>query len=120
MGMVERKKPGIKAGGPNPGGFKKGEDSRRHVGAPWEVRKRDFGQMCKEYTPGAIDKLNAIIEDDTASNRDRLSAIELLVSHAVGTPVSRVVHASVTGGETPAGLSTDALDRLIASIPLEE
>jgi hypothetical protein len=98
MGVAERKKPGPKPGQRHSGQFQPGYDEKRHVGSPWEVKKRDFGQMCKEYTPGALEKLNQIIEDESASNRDRLSAIELMVSHAVGTPVNRSVALSLDGG----------------------
>ncbi len=92
-----RKKPGPRPGTRHAGMFKPGYDERRM--APRV--KRDFQALVKDHAEEAAEVLLECIRDEGAPWKERRASAELLIAHAVGTPVSRVLHAQTNG--LPAG-----------------
>jgi len=86
-------KPGPKPGQPHSGQFQPGFDKRR-MGA---TVKRDFQALVREHADEALQCLMDCVQDEKASWKERRAASELIIAHAVGTPVSRVLQANVTG-----------------------
>ena len=89
-----RKKPGPKPGTRHAGMFQKGHDPRR-LEAPRV--KRDFQALVKDHADEALQCLLDCVRDDRAPWKERRAASELLIAHAVGTPVNRIVQAQVGG-----------------------
>tara|TARA_R110002012_G_scaffold168491_1_gene332017 strand:+ start:388 stop:753 length:366 start_codon:yes stop_codon:yes gene_type:complete len=110
-------KVGLKKGQVHSGSFKKGADPRRHVGGPWAKEKQSFQAMCQGYTDDALQTLSEAVTSDSVGWKDRLAAAELLLSHAHGSPVSRLQVAQMDAGNIgtgsdPAKLSNAQLLRL--------
>ena len=104
-----RRKPGCRPGQKHAGQFKAGFDERRHLEGPTKV-KMEFRVAIAESAEQAVRVLDQILADDTAPTRERRAAAELVLSHAVGLPVNRVVMATVDSGGTPAqAMSLDQL-----------
>ena len=74
-------------------------------------------EACREKTENALAVLEAAMNDESASWKDRMTAASLLIDHGHGKPVDRKVVAEM-GGNTcekdPADLSTEELMQILA------
>jgi len=99
-----RKKPGPKPGSRHDGMFKPGFDERRSMGNNSPLIKKQFHEAIADEIEPAIQLLRECIADPKAPYKERRAAAELVLAHAVGTPVNRVVHAQV--GDSVGGSAT--------------
>ena len=87
---VGKKRRGLKPGQRHEGQFKKGFDERRM--APRV--KRDFQALVKDHADDALQCLLTCVNDEKAPWKERRAASELIIAHAVGTPVNRILQAT--------------------------
>jgi hypothetical protein len=55
--------------------------------------KRDFQNLVKDHAEEALECLLQCVRDPQAPYKERRAASELIIAHAVGTPVSRILQA---------------------------
>ena len=111
-----RAKPGPK--GPHSGQFKGGPDPRRHVTGPRSPTiKKTFQQAIGAHVEDAVQVLADCINDTKASYKERQCAAELVLAHAVGSPVNRVMLNQVgTGGTTSGSVDINQLRHQAAEL----
>ena len=115
--MPRKGRRGLKPGQKHSGSFKKGYDSRRSVGGGHDPVKLEFNARAREIGADALEYLEELILDQDASHRDRKSAAELVISHAVGLPVSRVLMATAdTSGGNAQALTKEQLDQRVLAL----
>ena len=77
------------------GMFSGGPDPRRWTQGPRSpVVKKSFQEAVQAHSDTAIQILAECMEDNQAAWRERRAAAELVLAHAVGAPVSRILMAS--------------------------
>jgi hypothetical protein len=104
-----RGRPGPKPGQKHAGQFKKGFDERRWVEGPTKV-KREFRVAIQDSAEQAVAVLDEILCDPSAPVKERRQAAELVLAHAHGMPVNRVLHAQTGhGSQRPENLDMDQL-----------
>ena len=116
--QLTKRRPGLKPGQRISGQFKPGYDPRRNLQGPFtSPERRTFMEACREKTENALAVLEAAMNDESASWKDRMTAASLLIEHGHGKPVDRKVVAEMGGGghETDGTLLTDKELRIIAS-----
>ena len=106
---LEGKRRGVKAGGHNPGAFKKGHDPRR-LKDPVKYKanhKKTFQKKIREMEPDALLALDRIINDKEAPNREVMDCAALILSYSQGRPVDRIAIQQLGDG---GGGNTDAMN----------
>ena len=121
--QLTKRRPGLKPGQRHSGQFKSGYDPRRNLNGPFtSPERRTFMEACREKTDNALAVLEAAMNDESASWRDRMTAASLLIEHGHGKPVDRKVVAEM-GGATRAAeainLSDEELMRIAAGEVVE-
>ncbi len=114
---VTKRRPGLKPGQRHSGQFKPGYDPRRNLHGPFtSPERRTFMEACREKTENALAVLEAAMNDEAASWRDRMTAASLLIDHGHGKPVDRTAVLNLSAGYDGDGseLSTDELMRIAA------
>ena len=114
---VTKRRPGLKPGQRHSGQFKPGYDPRRNLnGAFTSPERRTFMEACREKTENALAVLEAAMNDESASWRDRMTAASLLIDHGHGKPVDRtaVLNLSARAAGDGSDLSTQELMRIAA------
>lgn len=107
-----RRRRGLKPGQRHSGQFQKGFDPRRYVEGP-RVTKKAFQEAIREHTDKAIGVLVDTMQDADAPYKERRAAAELVLAHAEGLPVNRVLHAQAApAGHDLTQLSNEELLRL--------
>lgn len=101
---------GLKPGQRHSGQFRKGYDPRRHVEGPSQV-KREFKVAIRESAERAVEVLQEILDDTKAPVKERREAAALVIAHAHGSPVNRVLHAEVD--QRQQSVDTLSLDELV-------
>jgi hypothetical protein len=81
--MQEPKRRGMKPGQPNPGAFKKGDDSRRAHGMVL-MDGKTFAAKARELGPAVLEFWNDLYRDEEAPLPMRLRASELIVERGYG------------------------------------
>ncbi len=73
-------------------------------------------EACREKTENALAVLEAAMNDEAASWRDRMTAASLLIDHGHGKPVDRTAVLNLSAGYDGDGsdLSTQELMRIAA------
>ena len=111
--QLTKRRPGLQPGQRHSGQFKPGYDPRRNLNGPFtSPERRTFMEACREKTENALAVLEAAMNDEAASWKDRITAAALLLEHGHGKPVDRKVVAEM-GGNTfendPVHLSDEEL-----------
>ena len=115
--QLTKRRPGLKPGQRHSGQFKPGYDPRRNLHGPFtSPERRTFMEACREKTENALAVLEAAMNDESASWRDRMTAASLLIDHGHGKPVDRTAVLNLSAGYDGDGseLSTDELMRIAA------
>jgi len=115
--QLTKRRPGLKPGQRHSGQFKPGYDSRRNLNGPFtSPERRTFMEACREKTDNALAVLEAAMNDEAASWRDRMTAASLLIDHGHGKPVDRtaVLNLSARAAGDGSDLSTQELMRIAA------
>lgn len=100
----------MRPGQPNPGAFRKGEDSRR-AGGLKIVNGKTLAQLAREATPECVALLRGCITDDEQKMSDRLRAAELMLDRGWGKAVS-IIDMTVTSNRTLDSLTNAELEAL--------
>ncbi len=96
--QLTKRRPGLKPGQRHSGQFKPGYDPRRNLHGPFtSPERRTFMEACREKTENALAVLEAAMNDESASWKDRMTAASLLIEHGHGKPVDRKVVAEMGG-----------------------
>ena len=96
--QLTKRRPGLKPGQRHSGQFKTGYDPRRNLNGPFtSPERRTFMEACREKTENALAVLEAAMNDEAASWRDRMTAASLLIDHGHGKPVDRTAVLLQTG-----------------------
>ena len=114
--QLTKRRPGLKPGQRHSGQFKPGYDPRRNLNGPFtSPERRTFMEACREKTDNALAVLEAAMNDESASWRDRMTAAALLIEHGHGKPVDRKVVAEM-GGATRAAKAINLSDEELMQI----
>ncbi len=96
--QLTKRRPGLKPGQRHSGQFKPGYDPRRNLNGPFtSPERRTFMEACREKTENALAVLEAAMNDESASWRDRMTAASLLIDHGHGKPVDRTAVLQLSG-----------------------
>ncbi len=116
--QLTKRRPGLKPGQRHSGQFKPGYDPRRNLHGPFtSPERRTFMEACREKTENALAVLEAAMNDESASWKDRMTAASLLIEHGHGKPVDRKVVAEMgrnTFENDPVHLSDEELMQIAA------
>lgn len=78
---------GIKPGGPNPGGFRNGDDPRR-AGGLKIYDGMTLAQMARQQGPACLALLARARDDENVPWKDRIRASEIILDRGYGKAVS--------------------------------
>ena len=97
--QLTKRRPGLKPGQRHSGQFKPGYDPRRNLNGPFtSPERRTFMEACREKTENALAVLEAAMNDESASWKDRMTAASLLIDHGHGKPVDRTAVLNLSAG----------------------